>query len=161
MQVTVRQDKGQIHFTSTVRGCGRPRHAHVPRWHFDMVLDDQRNTAYQTAITRAVHLKLAAGDEKTYVLDMGAGSGILSLIAARSAHCTLHDGSHVCKAGWPLVRMCNSTQVGLTVDHNRMPYPCMDHVGKTYYPICAAYNCMPDRDRSTTWQLLVGQAPHM
>ena len=82
----VRQDKGQIHFASMARGCGRPRHAHIPRWHFDMVLDDQRNDAYQTAITRAVHLKLAAGDESVYALDMGAGSGILSLIAARYAH---------------------------------------------------------------------------
>ncbi len=86
MQVRVRQDKGQIHFASIARGCGRPRHAHIPRWHFDMVLDDQRNDAYQSAITRAVHLKLAAGDESVYVLDMGAGSGILSLIAARYAH---------------------------------------------------------------------------
>ena len=85
MQVTVRQDKGQVHFASAAQGCGQPRHAHIPRWHFDMVMDDQRNAAYQAAITRAVHLKVAAGDESVHVLDMGAGSGILSLMAARSA----------------------------------------------------------------------------
>ena len=106
MQVTVRQDKGQVHFASMARGCGRPRHAHVPRWHFDMVLDDRRNAAYQTAITRAVHLKRAAGDDDVYVLDMGAGSGILSLIAARCA-CHPHMIA-ICTLARPLVPLCNS-----------------------------------------------------
>ena len=105
MQVTVRQDKGQVHFASMARGCGRPRHAHVPRWHFDMVLDDRRNAAYQTAITRAVHLKRAAGDDDVYVLDMGAGSGILSLIAARCAHQPLINTP--CTLETHLVPFCN------------------------------------------------------
>lgn len=83
LQVTVRQDRGQVHFGSAAAGSGRPRHAHIPRWHFDMVLDGQRNAAYQVAITRAIELKRAAGEETIHVLDMGAGSGILSLMAAR------------------------------------------------------------------------------
>ena len=83
MQVTVRQDRGQVHFAAAAAGFGRPRHAHIPRWHFDMVLDTRRNAAYQAAIQRAIELKRAAGDEAIYVLDMGAGSGILSLMAAR------------------------------------------------------------------------------
>ena len=83
MDVRMRQDVGQIYFASTAPGFGRPRHAHIPRWHFDMVLDDQRNTAYQTAIIRAIDMKKAAGEKDIYVLDMGAGSGILSLMAAR------------------------------------------------------------------------------
>lgn len=91
MQVTIRQDRGQIHFASAGNpGCGRPRHAHIPRWHFDMVLDAHRNAAYQSAITRAIQLKRAAGDESIYVLDMGAGSGILSLMAARCLSLSIH-----------------------------------------------------------------------
>ena len=83
IQVTVRQDRGQVHFAAAAAGFGRPRHAHIPRWHFDMVLDTQRNAAYQAAIHRAIELKRAAGEEAIYVLDIGAGSGILSLMAAR------------------------------------------------------------------------------
>ena len=148
MQVTVRQDKGQIHFASMAWGCGRPRHAHVPRWHFDMVLDDQRNAAYQTAITRAVHLKQAAGEEKTHVLDMGAGSGILSLLAARFAHCVLHDRAHVCKAGRPLVHVCNSSQLGVTVHrhHACNPYPMHGPCREGCIP-CVIYSCMPGGER--------------
>ena len=81
--MTVRQDRGQVHFAAAAAGFGRPRHAHIPRWHFDMVLDTQRNAAYQAAIHRAIELKRAAGEEAIYVLDIGAGSGILSLMAAR------------------------------------------------------------------------------
>lgn len=80
--VRLRQDAGQLHFSS-VEGSARPRHAHVPRWHFDMVQDALRNTAYEQAIRRAVELKRAAGAKEVVVLDMGAGSGILSLMAAR------------------------------------------------------------------------------
>jgi type II protein arginine methyltransferase len=49
----------------------------VPAWHFPMVRDTARNDAYEAALRRAVqphHL----------VLDIGAGSGLLSMIAARA-----------------------------------------------------------------------------
>ncbi len=48
----------------------------VPPWHFAMMGDKPRNDAYEAAITRAV-----AGKR---VLDIGTGSGLLSMIAARA-----------------------------------------------------------------------------
>ena len=47
----MRQDQGQIVFTSNPVPR-RARHAYLPRWHFDMLLDHQRNQAYQQAIER-------------------------------------------------------------------------------------------------------------
>ena len=83
MQVRLRQDAGQLHFAAAPGAAPRPRHAHVPRWHFAMVQDARRNAAYERAIRRAVELKRAAGAREVVVLDIGAGSGILSLMAAR------------------------------------------------------------------------------
>lgn len=40
MRVRVRWDTGQLHFAA-LPAAGRARHAFVPRWHFDMVLDEQ------------------------------------------------------------------------------------------------------------------------
>jgi 2-polyprenyl-3-methyl-5-hydroxy-6-metoxy-1,4-benzoquinol methylase len=82
VRVRVRQDRGQIHFAAVPGAC-RPRHAHVPRWHFDMVLDGARNAAYEAAIRRAVEFRRSLSAAEVNVLDMGAGSGILSLMAAR------------------------------------------------------------------------------
>jgi hypothetical protein len=84
VQLSVRQDTGQLHFAS-VPGSRRPRHAYIPRWHFDMVLDRLRNDAYEKAIRTAIEFKRGMGAKEVSVLDMGAGSGILSLLAARCA----------------------------------------------------------------------------
>jgi type II protein arginine methyltransferase len=48
----------------------------VPRWHFEMLGDRERNAAFETAIARAVR----PGD---LVLDIGTGAGLLALFAAR------------------------------------------------------------------------------
>jgi len=48
----------------------------VPPWHFAMMGDKPRNDAYEAAINRAV-----AGKR---VLDIGTGSGLLSMMAARA-----------------------------------------------------------------------------
>jgi predicted nicotinamide N-methyase len=49
----------------------------VPRWHFSMLQDGPRNAAFDAAIRRAV-------TPGTHVLDIGAGSGLLSMMAARA-----------------------------------------------------------------------------
>jgi type II protein arginine methyltransferase len=48
----------------------------APAWHFPMVADDERNDAYDAALRRA-----APGKR---VLDIGAGSGLLAMMAARA-----------------------------------------------------------------------------
>lgn len=49
----------------------------VPRWHFNMVRDAARNAAYEAALGRAV-------TAQTSVLEIGTGSGILAMMAARA-----------------------------------------------------------------------------
>ena len=49
----------------------------VAAWHFDMLNDHERNQAYLSAISSAV-------TEKTHVLEIGTGSGLLSMMAARA-----------------------------------------------------------------------------
>ncbi|MCK6453006.1 MAG: tetratricopeptide repeat protein [Alphaproteobacteria bacterium] len=51
--------------------------AMVPAWHFTMLNDDARNQAYDRAIRAAVR----QGD---HVLEIGTGSGILAMMAARA-----------------------------------------------------------------------------
>ncbi len=49
----------------------------VPRYHFNMLNDRQRNEVYDNSIRKAV-------DANTTVLDVGTGSGLLSMMAARA-----------------------------------------------------------------------------
>jgi protein arginine N-methyltransferase 7 len=49
----------------------------VPRWHFNLVRDSARNAAYEAALRRAV-------TGQTRVLEIGTGSGILAMMAARA-----------------------------------------------------------------------------
>lgn len=56
---------------------GRAMAAGVPRWHHDILHDHKRNSAYRAALEQVVR----PGD---HVLDIGAGSGLLSMIAARA-----------------------------------------------------------------------------
>ena len=49
----------------------------VPAWHAPMLADHLRNDAYQAAIEKAV-------DGSSRVLDIGTGSGLLSMMAARA-----------------------------------------------------------------------------
>ena len=61
----------------------------IPAWHFAMVNDNPRNDAYQAAVSRAVPGKR--------VLDIGTGSGLLAMMAAR--------------AGAKSVTTCEATEV--------------------------------------------------
>jgi predicted O-methyltransferase YrrM len=49
----------------------------VPRWHFPMLNDTERNVAFVTALERLI----PAG---SVVLDIGSGSGLLAMVAARA-----------------------------------------------------------------------------
>ncbi len=49
----------------------------LPAWHWPMLADERRNEAYRQAIERAV-------DETSIVLDIGTGSGLLAMMAARA-----------------------------------------------------------------------------
>ena len=60
----------------------------VDRWHFRMLNHHERNAAYNAAIIAAVDAFRAedapAADNAPTVLDIGAGTGLLSLMAARA-----------------------------------------------------------------------------
>lgn len=52
-------------------------HTHIPNWHLPMMNDAVRNKAFQNTIGKMV-------GNNTTVLDIGAGSGLMSMIAARA-----------------------------------------------------------------------------
>ncbi|KFM25022.1 Protein arginine N-methyltransferase 7 [Auxenochlorella protothecoides] len=83
LSLRVRRDVGQVFFSTSPPQC-RARHALVPRWHFDMVRDEARNVAYDGAISRAVARLKSRRPGGVHVLDMGAGTGLLSMMAVRA-----------------------------------------------------------------------------
>lgn len=94
----VRQDDTQLVFRSEPAQW-RARHACIPTWHYDMLNDVSRNAAYERAITRAVRESKASGNENVMVIDIGAGSGLLSMMAARAGAdsvVAVEQSSHMC-----------------------------------------------------------------
>lgn len=53
-------------------------------YHLPMVNDISRNAAYEAAIIQAIKRKQEEGKESIRVLDLGAGSGLLGMMAARA-----------------------------------------------------------------------------
>ena len=58
VRVRVRWDAGQLHFAAEPPACCA-RHAIVPRWHFDMVLDEQARRAHRRPSTYFLTPKLS------------------------------------------------------------------------------------------------------
>jgi type II protein arginine methyltransferase len=56
----------------------------VPGWHIRMMKDAPRNAAFQDAINRAV-------SPESRVLDIGSGSGLLAMMAARAGAAVVHS----------------------------------------------------------------------
>jgi arginine Nomega-methyltransferase len=65
------------HNSGSSRMLNRAIRQLVPRWHFAMINDQERNAAYQKAIRATVR----PGD---VVLDIGSGTGLLALLAAQA-----------------------------------------------------------------------------
>ncbi|MCA1568071.1 MAG: 50S ribosomal protein L11 methyltransferase [Acidobacteria bacterium] len=49
----------------------------IPRWHFEMLNDEQRNAAFEKALAKVV-------TADSLVLDIGSGTGLLAMMAARA-----------------------------------------------------------------------------
>jgi hypothetical protein len=58
--------------------------AWLPRWHWDMVADTARAEAYAAALGRVLGREGGGGPAAHVVLDAGAGTGLLGLLAARA-----------------------------------------------------------------------------
>lgn len=69
----------------------------IPRWHFRMLNNKERNIAYDKAVTST----LLKGYKN--VVDIGAGCGLLSLIASRDPEARVY----AYEDNKPLYRMCS------------------------------------------------------
>jgi hypothetical protein len=58
-------------------GLNRAHCQIVPRWHFEMLNDEKRNEAFRRALVNAI-------TPDTIVLDIGSGTGLLAMMAARA-----------------------------------------------------------------------------
>lgn len=59
------------------QGVNRAHCQVVPRWHFEMLNDEKRNAAFERALINAI-------TPETIVLDIGSGTGLLAMMAARA-----------------------------------------------------------------------------
>lgn len=102
LDLSVDVKEHRLHFRTEPR-ASRLRSYNLPSWYVPMLGDRQRNDAYRTAIASA----LAAQPSHT-VLDIGAGCGLLSMMAAASGAqrvigCETHPA--ICAAGREIVAL--------------------------------------------------------
>ena len=71
----------------------------VNRWHYRMINDPERNKSYHDAILRAVNRRSPGA---TPVLDIGAGTGLLAMYAAR---CGQGNQIWACEMSEPMVEI--------------------------------------------------------
>ena len=63
--------------TAAQRGRNQAYCQIIPRWHFEMLNDELRNKAFERALANAI-------TDETIVLDIGSGTGLLAMMAARA-----------------------------------------------------------------------------
>ncbi len=90
LELALRLRPGAVEADETLRDM---RSRLLPRWHFPMLNDTSRNSAYDRAIRRAV-------TPDALVLDIGTGSGLLAMMAARAGARVV-----VCEMVKPLARV--------------------------------------------------------
>lgn len=73
LEKTLELDPTHKHASDLLRKMYRKM---VPSWHFDMLNDEERNNAYAAAIENVAR-------NASHVLDIGTGSGLLAMMAAR------------------------------------------------------------------------------
>jgi len=70
-------------WTMTRRPGTKPKFSRIPSWHWAMLNDAQRNSAYRLALNKAV-AKVKSQGKVVRVLDIGSGTGLLAMLAGRA-----------------------------------------------------------------------------
>jgi type II protein arginine methyltransferase len=70
----------------------------IPRWHFEMLNDEERNAAFEKALSRVIL-------DDTIVLDIGSGTGLLAMMAARAGA----GETYSCEMVAPLAELARET----------------------------------------------------
>jgi tetratricopeptide (TPR) repeat protein len=91
LEQAVKADPGNAQYRVNLRDTYRRT---IPSWHFGMLNDQARNDAFERAITKA-----ARG--RRLVLDIGTGSGLLAMMAARAGA----ERVVACEANTPLAQV--------------------------------------------------------
>ena len=107
----------------------------VPRWHFVMMNDRRRNEVYQAAIERAIRLFREQHGRVPLVLEIGAGSGLLPMMAARAG------AEHVvaCEKVRPVAEVAtaivarNGFSSSITVHDKKSSDLAVDFDGETFF----------------------------
>ena len=69
-----------------------------------MLHDTSRNNKYEQAITAAVAAFVARSGRKPVVLDVGTGTGLLAMMAARAGA----EHVYACEVGWVYIYVCQA-----------------------------------------------------